>query len=391
MNDSANSNEKVAENIFAAYSREKLNREALLWCANTLTAEAKAKLILKTEEDLLSSCTSSNYLSSLQAELASISPNLILTDWPDAEGGDSWLRFAAGENLALTFLRWHDFTKIKRVLILSSGGVHVMRQLWVAQLTAASYGCPVQVLQIVRKNTAEISHAEDDAEATRIRAKMLGIELPVKLSYADDVITGIKEHIREDDLLVMGAPSHWRLAGLYEYSLPDRIAKTFSNPLMMLLGKRSHGVRLRDVFWPHMINLNLSSDSAEEAIARLIDCMIANYQAPPEWREKLLAQALEREEVCTTAVGSSTAFPHIMIPIHGGMAGCLGVFPQGVDYSADGQKSQFIFLFITPDYYFSDYLDVLSLISEKIISNEIREKLLQAKSSQEILDILDPL
>lgn len=368
--------------LMVAYANDKANLHALDWCGQILASGQNA------EFQMLRSGEENAALPENQQDIVTLQPDILLTDWPAFETGEAWLRFALRENLRMVFLRWPEFSKINRVLILSGGGIHVIRQLWIAQRTAEAYGCPAQVLQIIRSADDE---AEIAKEATRLQTRMLGINAPLKVAYAPDILSGLASHIEAGDLLVLGAPDHWRLSELFSFSLPARIARHFANPLMMLLGSRPKQFRLREVFWPGMINAGLSVHNREEAIGCLLDCLIRNEQIPANWRERLLQQALAREQICSTAVGSETAFPHITMPIQGGLAGCLGIFPQGVDFAAnDGVLCKFVFLFITPDYYYSNYLDLLAHISEKMVHNRVRQQLVACRTAHEVLDVLDP-
>jgi mannitol/fructose-specific phosphotransferase system IIA component (Ntr-type)/nucleotide-binding universal stress UspA family protein len=368
--------------LMVAYVDGQENIHALNWCGQILASGQNAAFQMHTANE--------NHvtLPETQQKLASLQPDLMLMDWPNSENGSAWLRFSLQENLRVVFIRWPEFRKINRVLILSGGGIHVLRQLWIAQRTAEAYGCPSQVLQIIRNDDEK---AESAGEAIRLQARMLGINAPFKVAHAQDILSGLAANVEKGDLLVLGAPNHWRLSEFFTSSVPERIARHFDNPLMMLLGSRPAYFRLREVFWPGMINLSLPSLSKEEAIGCLLDCMIRNEQIPANWRERLLQQALAREQISSTAVGSETAFPHITMPIQGGLAGCLGIFPNGVDFDAsDAIPCKFIFLFITPDFYYSDYLDLLSHIAGKVADNHVRQQLLECRNSHQVLKVLDP-
>ena len=365
-----------------ACATDSANYQAMDWCGQILAAGQNA------EFQMLHAIEESAAQADIEQKIVALHPDLLLTDWPKAETGEALLHFALRENLRIVFLRWPKFRKISRVLILSGGGIHVLRQLWIAQRTAEAYGCPAQVLQIIRTADEKASTA---GEATRLQARMLGINTPFHVAHAPDILSGLAAHIEEDDLLVLGAPNHWRLSEFFAFSLPERIARHFANPLMMLLGSRPKQFRLREVFWPGMINPGLSALSKEAAIGQLLDCLIRNDQIPENWRERLLQQALAREQVCSTAVGSETAFPHITMPVQGGLAGCLGIFPSGIDFAAnDGTACKFVFLFITPDAFYSDYLDLLAHISSKMVHSPVRQLLLNCRTAFEVLDVLEP-
>ncbi len=359
------------------------NKEAIESCGNTLAATRDVPLDTVGDHSL----GLHTVLAAARQKATQTTPGMILTDWPDHEAGQPLLQFALDHELNGVFLRWPNARTIKRVIIPTSGGSQVIRQLWIAHAIAKQHQCPAQVVHIVRSDDQDAL----DSATTTLLARGLGITTPIVVLQAPDVLSGLASAVRPDDLIVLGAPNSWRLTQHFASSLPAQVAKAFSNPLMMLLGRKPTRIRLRDVFWPQMIALQLPSTSRNQVIAELVEILVSHNQVPSFWRDRLIEQALEREELASTAVGSDTAFPHITMPIHGGLTGCMGIFPDGVDFGGEnGHHTRFVFMLLTPQDCYSEYLDVLAKISRKLIAPAIRQRLLACTCALDVLNLLDP-
>lgn len=379
----------TGEHALLAYSARPEQREAVISCGHILAGARKASLDILNPEPADHNHGGDDDPAGpgrrIRHRIAALAPKMLVTDWPDETDGPDWLSFTLEQDMAGVFLRWPHNRPVRRVIIPTGGGNHVVRQLWVAQAIAAGAGCPLHIIQIVRDNTP------GNTELTRLQARGLGIRTPVEILRADDILAGLATRIQPDDLIALGAPNHWRLSELFASSLSDRIARHFSNPLMMLLARKPRRISLREIFWPQMISPGLPSLPRDEAIAFLVDTLIRHDQMPPDWRDRLLRQALTREEIMSTAVGSQTAFPHITMPIRNGLAGCLGIFPDGLDFGdPDGSRTRFVFLLVTPRDCYGEYLDLLVRISEKLVSGDVRRALLGCATPAQILDILEP-
>lgn len=360
------------------------NQEAIEICANTLAATRSVPFETVGDHSLGAEAV----LASAQQKAAERAPGMILTDWPDGEVGRSWLQFALDHELNGVFLRWPNARSIKRVLIPTSGGSQVIRQLWIAHAVAKRHQCPTQVVHIARNDEQD---APDSATTTSLLARGLGISTPIVVLQAPDVLSGLAGTVQTDDLIVLGAPNPWRLTEHFESTVPAQVAKTFDNPLMMLLGRKPPRIRLRDIFWPQMIALQQPSADRDQVIAQLVEILVSYNQVPSFWRDRLIEQALLREDHVSTAVGSDTAFPHITMPIHGGLTGCMGIFPDGVDFGGEnGHNTRFVFMLLTPQDCYSEYLDVLAKISRKLINPAFRQQLLACTNAVDVLALLDP-
>jgi mannitol/fructose-specific phosphotransferase system IIA component (Ntr-type) len=197
--------------------------------------------------------------------------------------------------------------------------------------------------------------------------------------------------LQDGDVLVMGAPGALRWGTSFAGSHPDRIAKRMSQPLILLSSAPSGAASLRRLFWGDLILPQAQASGREEAVELLIDCLIRHNQLSPSDKDRIFRAALERENISSTAVDCDTAFPHVLLPGFFGVSACMGIFPEGVKFGAgDGSLSHFIFLMITPKGFSEEYLKVLAKIAKRMICADVRFALLNCRTSQEVLQVLEP-
>jgi len=326
---------------------------------------------------------------------------MLVTDWLDSiDEFQPVLKMAVDLNLSAVFLRFGVQPSVRRVLIPMNGGPHTLQQLWVAKALAASHGASTLVLRIVTPsdqggNGVEPGYVDAAGTLARIESRIAGLDGPVAISTAEDVMSGIAARRTAEDMIVIGAPNYWRAAEHFESSTPQLIAARFANPLAMLLARRSERVSLRDVFWEDTIRTKLPSQDKMEAVACLLDTLVQRNQIPQPSRDALLARAAARETELSTAVGCETALPHIGIEGFSGVIGCLGIFPQGVAWGSplsqgESEPVKFVFLLISSADYYGDLLAVLSKIARLMVLPGVRKDLLACSSSRDVLDILEP-
>ena len=98
----------------------------------------------------------------------------------------------------------------------------------------------------------------------------------------------------------------------------------------------------------------------------------------------------KREEESTTGIGEGIAIPHCKSSVVTKPALAAMVIPQGVDYAAlDGEPVHLLFLIAAPNSEDNVHLDVLARLSEMLMNDEFKNKLLVAKSKKEFLKVID--
>ena len=147
-------------------------------------------------------------------------------------------------------------------------------------------------------------------------------------------------------------------------------------------------MRITELLDKKSISLNASPKTKKEAIDMSVELMAAAGKVNDMEAFKKLVYA--REEECTTGVGEGVATPH-------GKGDCVDkpglaamVIKDGVDYeSLDDEPVNILFLIAAPDTEDNVHLDVLSKLSMMLMDEDFRNKLINAKSEDEFLSIID--
>ena len=105
--------------------------------------------------------------------------------------------------------------------------------------------------------------------------------------------------------------------------------------------------------------------------------------------EKVEALILERENIMSTGVGKGFAFPHAKTDAVAQPLGALVTLAEPVEYQAlDNKPVNIIFMLLGQESAVGTHLRLLSRVSRLMNSDEFRERLLNALSAAEALEII---
>lgn len=128
-----------------------------------------------------------------------------------------------------------------------------------------------------------------------------------------------------------------------------------------------------------------------DAIIELVNFLTENLLLPPSLRDESLAALEAREKLISTGVGYGVAIPHAFSDSIDNVTAVLGRSINGIDFhSLDDAPVHFVILFIVPKKDYHLHLRTLAAIAKMFTNAEIRRKLAQAESSEQILAILNP-
>ena len=106
--------------------------------------------------------------------------------------------------------------------------------------------------------------------------------------------------------------------------------------------------------------------------------------------ETYKAGVFKREEESTTGIGEGIAIPHCKSSSVTKPALCAMISKDGVDFdSLDGEKVNLLFLIAAPDSEDNVHLEVLARLSNLLMDENFKNNLLNAKTKQEFLKIID--
>lgn len=147
-------------------------------------------------------------------------------------------------------------------------------------------------------------------------------------------------------------------------------------------------MKIIDLINKDAIDLNVEASRKEEVIRKAVELMSHNGNIIN--KDDYLKLVIKREEEGSTGIGEEIAIPHgkgdsISKP---GIAAM--VIPNGVDFeSLDGKPIKLLFLIAAPDTKDNVHLDVLSRLSTLLMDEKFRKKLIDAKSKEEFLNIIN--
>ena len=144
---------------------------------------------------------------------------------------------------------------------------------------------------------------------------------------------------------------------------------------------------LKDVITLDCIDTDLKGTTKSEIIDEMVDILYKNGKLND--REEYKQEILKREAQSSTGMEEGIAIPHgktkaVKIPTV-----AIGISKKGVDYeSLDGEPSHLFFMIAAPENSNDSHIELLSKITTLLLEDDIRESLLNAKSKEEVLDIL---
>lgn len=144
---------------------------------------------------------------------------------------------------------------------------------------------------------------------------------------------------------------------------------------------------LKDMLIKNCINLNLKAKSKDEVIDEMIDMLMSNGRLNN--REEYKKEILKREAQSSTGLEEGIAIPHAKTKAVKIPSIAFGRSSEGVDYqSLDGEPSKLFFMIAAPSDAADSHIEVLSKLTTLLLDDNIREALLNAKTEDEVLEIL---
>ena len=138
------------------------------------------------------------------------------------------------------------------------------------------------------------------------------------------------------------------------------------------------------------IKADLSALDKPGAIRELVEGLSQAGSIKPADVDGIVAAIMKREELGSTGIGRGVAVPHTKHASVDRLVGTVGVSSEGVDFnSLDGDKVQLFFLLVSPPDRPGDHLRALENISRQLRDDTFCRFLKQAKTAQDIKQLLE--
>jgi len=146
-------------------------------------------------------------------------------------------------------------------------------------------------------------------------------------------------------------------------------------------------MNLKSVVTLDSINLNLKGTTKKEIIYEMLDTLHRTGRIKD--KEAALTAVLDREEKMSTGMKHGIAIPHGKTATTQELVACIGISGNPVDFdSLDKQPCRIFIMTISPIEKTGPHLQFLAEVSLLFKSPEKREEILNAKTPEEVLEIL---
>ncbi len=145
-------------------------------------------------------------------------------------------------------------------------------------------------------------------------------------------------------------------------------------------------MRITDILTERFVRTNLPGVTKDEILNAEINNAAASEKVLQ--KEKLREAIFEREKIMSTGVGSGFAIPHGKTDAVTDIVGAFAITAQPIDYkSLDEQPVRIVFLLVGRESMVGPHIKLLSRISRLMNKEDFRNKLLNAQSPADVLEI----
>lgn len=147
-------------------------------------------------------------------------------------------------------------------------------------------------------------------------------------------------------------------------------------------------MRISELLSKETIKLDLKADKKQDVIDQLVD--VLNNAGRLKDKNKYKEAILKRESQSSTGIGEGIAIPHAKTAAVEKASLALGLFKDGVDYDAlDDAPINIAFMIAAPEGANNEHLETLSRLSVLLMNPDFKEGLLNSKTPDEVLALLD--
>lgn len=150
-------------------------------------------------------------------------------------------------------------------------------------------------------------------------------------------------------------------------------------------------LEIRSLINEDLIELNLAAETQKEAISQLTSLL--GQQGRIESETAFIQGVLERESEFSTGFGNGFAIPHCKSDTVKTASIIIGKTKNGIEWnSLDGSPVTFIIMLAIPAAEGgTTHLQILSILSGKLMDDEFRDQLMNATKQEQVLNLLEEL
>lgn len=139
------------------------------------------------------------------------------------------------------------------------------------------------------------------------------------------------------------------------------------------------------------ITLSLRSETGDGILQEMVELLCGAGKLDPGYRETAFQALQRRERMMTTGLQDGIAIPHAKTEGVRGLVGAIGIKPEGIDFGAlDGKPSRIFVVTLSSKGAPIPHVHFLAEVCRLLQEESMRQRLLEARSTREVLDILFP-
>ena len=148
-------------------------------------------------------------------------------------------------------------------------------------------------------------------------------------------------------------------------------------------------MNLTSLLSPDLVKIGMAAGSKTEAIAELVDFLVARRKIAEGNRQAVLDAVLSRENSLSTGMEHGVALPHGSVDSAPELVAALGISPAGIEFaSLDGKRAHLIVCLVVPRSRTSRHVRTLAGIARLLINESLRAGLLTAKTPEEAMAMI---
>lgn len=145
-------------------------------------------------------------------------------------------------------------------------------------------------------------------------------------------------------------------------------------------------MKIKNILSPAVVTTSLKSSTKEGVISELLDLLVSAKLVTD--RNAVLSALMDRKRKMSTGIQHGVAIPHGKTAAVKNLVACIGIKKDGVDFaSLDGEPSRIFIMTLSPLDRVGPHVQFLAEVSMVIKTEEARERLLNAKTAQEVLAV----
>ncbi len=150
--------------------------------------------------------------------------------------------------------------------------------------------------------------------------------------------------------------------------------------------KKKDVVKIADYLEEDLIFF-LEEKTRDELLFTLVNHLHEKKKLPS--KETFYRAILEREKIVSTGIGMGVAIPHAKLQEVPHFFIAVGIQKEGLEWNAlDDKPVQLIFMIAGPDDRQTEYIQILSSLTYALKAEGVKEGILRAKNSSEVLSLL---